>query len=107
MLRRVKQNKIFKEILVDAVARIHAVLNRQAERLEEFFVFLAVVRKKLLKLRLYLFLDIGRDNLELAVVLEHLTRNIERQVGRIDKAAHKSEAVGQKLLALVHYHDAV
>ena len=40
-------------------------------------------------------------------MLQHLTRNVQRQVGRIDKALHKAEVFGQKLLALLHDHHAV
>ena len=43
-----------------------------------------------------------RNDLELAVVLEHLTGDVEAQILRIDQTLHKAETVGQQVRALLH-----
>ena len=37
-------------------------------------------------------------------MLQHLTRDIQAQILRVDHAAHKTEAVGQQILAVLHNH---
>ena len=61
-----------------AVVGDHAVFELSAERLKEFFVILAVGGEHGGQLALDLFLDILRDGQQVTVVLQHLSRNIQR-----------------------------
>ena len=57
-------------------------------------------------LRLDLLAEVRGDELELAVVLQHLARDVQRQVGGVDHAARERVARRQKIGASVHDHDA-
>ena len=94
--------------LVDLVARLGdgAGTQHHAEGGVELLVLLTVVGHELRQLGLDLLAEVRGDELELAVVLEHLTRDVQRQVGRIDHAAGKRIARRQEVGALVHDHDA-
>ena len=46
------------------------------------------------------------DRLDLLVLLEHLARDVEREILRVDDAAHEAQPLGQQLAALVHDEDA-
>ena len=84
----------------------NAVLYLYSEVLPEPGVLLAVVGLQLFKLGFYLFLNVGRDNLQLTVVLQHFTRYVERYVVGIDNTLYKAEMIGQQLLASFHNKDA-
>jgi hypothetical protein len=46
--------------------------------------------------------DVLLDDLEHLVLLEHLTRDVERQVVGVDDALHEAELLGDQFLAVVH-----
>ena len=71
------EKQVLQKLLFRAVIVQHAVLDLHAKRRIELLVFLAVLLHKLCKLGFDLLLKISRDELELAVVLEHFTRNVE------------------------------
>ena len=85
-----------------AVLHISAVLDLAAECLPEGLIVLALILLQLEQLALDLLLQALGDRLEVAVVLEHLTRDVERQVGGVHHAAYKAEMVGQQVGAFVH-----
>ena len=80
-LARVVEQQIFD--LVDLVARLGdgAGAQHHAEGGVELLVLLTVVGHELRQLGLDLLAEVRGDELELAVVLEHLTRDVQRQVG--------------------------
>ena len=73
---------------------------------KNFSYVLAVVVAHGFELGGDLLLDAAGDQLELAVVLEHLARDVEREVLRVDKALHKAEVIGQQVGALLHDQNA-
>ena len=85
-----------------AVIHIKAVLELAPEGLKELFVLLAVILKHLCKLGDDLLLDGAGNSLKLAVVLQHLSRNIQRKIGAVNKSAYEAEVIWQQFLALVH-----
>ena len=72
----------------------------------ELLVFLLVVLLHLQQLGLDLFLQGGGDDLQLAVMLQNFTADVQGEIGGIHNALHKAEAVGQQVGALVHDHHA-
>lgn len=70
--------------------------------LEELLVGRTVVVAHVRQIGLDLLLETAGDGAQLAVVLQRLAGDVQREVGRVHHAAHEAEVVGQKLLALVH-----
>src|SRR6185312_5278403 len=84
-----------------------AFLERVAEGLVEGGEFLRLVLGQLLDQVEYA-LDAGSlDALELAIVLQDLAADVERQVVGVDHAAHEAQVVRQQLLGGVHDEDAL
>ena len=50
--------------------------------------------------------EVLADDLEDLALLQHLTRDVERQVLRVDHALHEVEVLGNEVLAVVHDEDA-
>ena len=48
----------------------------------------------------------GADRVDVAAVLQDLARHVERQVGRVDHAAHEAQVGRQEVLGVVHDEDA-
>ena len=67
-----EEHEILECILVHAVICVHAVLELDAEGVEEPFVRLPVGTHHLFELALYLLFDSLCHSAELSVVLEHL-----------------------------------
>ena len=80
LLVRPVQQQILKHVLLLAVIGDNAVLELHTEHREELFVFLAVVFQHLRQLGLDLLFKVACHELELAVVLEHFTGNIQAEV---------------------------
>lgn len=80
-------------ILIRAKIIVHAEFQLSAERLVERLVFLAVFFQQALQLAFDFLADVFRDQLQLAVMLQHFSGNIQRQILRIDHALHKAEVV--------------
>ena len=72
----------------------------------ELLILLFAVLLHLQQLRLDLLFQGGGDDLQLAVMLKDFTADVQGEVGGIDNALHKAEAVGQQIGALVHDHHA-
>ena len=88
---------------VDAV--VDADLQRLAVLVPELLVPLAVVLE-LARQRLEdVLLERAADGLELAALLQELTRDVQREVRRIDETLHEAQVVRQQVLALVHDED--
>ena len=102
LLGRPEQQQVGKLIGLHAIARVDAVLKAAAKVLKELLVGLAVVVTHVLKVGGNLLFHALGDGLELTVLLQRLTRNIERHVGRVHDTAHKVVVVGQQVVALLH-----
>ncbi len=89
-------------VLLHAVAGVDAVLEAAAEVLEELLVGLAVAIAHGLELGGDLLLDATGHDLELAVLLQGLARDVQRDVGGVDDAAHEVVVIGHEVGALLH-----
>lgn len=85
-----------------AVVAHHAHLDLGAESLPEGLVLLPVILLEAEQIGLDLLLQVARDHLELAGVLEHLTGDVEGEVLGVHHALDKAEVLGQQIGALVH-----
>ena len=102
----IEQHQILKHILFLAVVVHGTELDLAAEGLPEGLIFLAFVPQQTLQLSLDLFFQVGADELQLAVMLQKLTGDIQVQIRGLHHTADKVEALGQQLLTLVHDHHA-
>merc|ERR1719197_1795174 len=90
-----------------AVARV--LVDAELDVLAKLLVELLEVLRVLLDLaeELDALLDnVLLDNLKDLVLLERLTRDVKRQILRIDNALDKGEPLGDEVLAVVHNEDA-
>ena len=99
--------QILQQLLVRAVLNISTVLDLTAERCPELLIILALILLHLEQLTLDLLLKALRNGLQMAVVLQHFTGDVERQICRIDHAVYKAEMIGQQIRAFVHDEYAV
>ena len=102
LLGRIEQQQVAEQTLLHAVALVNTELQAATKLLEELLVIVAMVVAHFLELAFDLLLELVGNSAQLAVVLQRLARNVQLQIGRIDNAAHEVEAIGQKLLALIH-----
>ena len=98
----VEQQQVLEHILVHAVVSINAVLQLNAEALEELFVGFPVFGHKLLQFALNLLFQTLGDELQLMVVLEHFTGDVQGQIFAVHQAPNEVEVVRQQIRALVH-----
>ena len=98
----VEQQQILGRFLVRAVVGDGAVLQLTAKGGVEFLVLLPVVFQHGFQLGLDLLLDVPGDDGQLAVVLEHFTADVQRQILAVHHAADEAEVLGQQILAVVH-----
>ena len=84
-----------------AVVGNNAVLELSAKRLEELLVVLAAVVEHGGQLVLDLLLEVLGDREQVTVMLQHLARNVEREIGGVDDTLYKAEVLGHELLAVV------
>ena len=84
----------------------HAHLQGPAEVLIELLIARPVIREHLLQLRDNLLFQVGGDDLQLPVMLQQLTGDVQAQVRGVHHAPHEAEILRQQLLAVVHDHDA-
>ena len=89
-----------------AVVGNDAQLYTQTEGLPEGLVLFPILLLDAQQLGLDLFLQIVGHYLELAGMLQHLTADVEREVGAVYHAPDKAEVVGHQIGALVHDHNA-
>ena len=102
LLGRVEQQQVGQGVLGHAVTLVDAELQGAAELLEEALVGLAVIVAHARQVGLDLLLEAPGDGAQLAVVLQRLARDVQREIGGVHHAAHEAEVVGQQFLALVH-----
>ena len=107
VLGGVEDQQILEKIGEAAVLVADAALDVDAEVFPERFVLRAIVAHHFFKLGLDLLFEVLADDLELAVVLQYLARDVQAQVGRIDDAARELEIVVQQLVAVLHDEHAV
>ena len=99
---RIVHHEVFKVALVKTEVLIHAILELQTEVLVERFVPFAVVLEEIREFVADLAGDVLGNVLELAVVLQHLTADVERQILAVDEAADKAEVVRHEFFAAIH-----
>ena len=97
-----EQHQVLQQVLVRAVLGHQAVLQVAAEGGEELLVLLPVVFQQLLQLGLDPLLQVGGDELQLPVMLEHLTGDVQAQVLGIHNALDEAEVLRQQVLAVLH-----
>ena len=102
LLGAVEQQQVSQLVFEHAVAGVDAVLQAAAEVLEELLVGGAVVLQHLLQLARDLLLHLAGDGVQLVVLLQRLTRDVEREVLAVHDAADEVVVVGQQVLALLH-----
>ena len=107
LLGGIEYEQILEEIGVAAVLVADAALDVDAEVFPERFILRAIVAHHFFELGLDLLFEVLADDLELAVVLKYLARDVQAQVGRIDNAAHKFEIIMKQLVAVFHDEHAV
>ncbi len=85
---------------------VEPLLQDVAERLPEAVVLGGVLRSLVEEIQ-HLLDDLLADHAHDRRILEELARDVERQILRIDDAAHEPEPARQELLALLHDEDAL
>ena len=100
-----EQQQVGELVGLHAIARVDAELEAAAKVLKERLVGLAVLVAHLFELARHALLHALGNGLELAVLLERLARDVQRDVLRIHHAAHEVVVVGQQVGALVHDQD--
>ena len=98
----VEQQQVGQLVLLHAVAGVDAELQAASEVLEERLVRSAVLIAHVGQVGLDLLLHLVGDGAQLAVMLQRLAGDVEREVLAVHHAAHEVEVVGQQLLALLH-----
>ena len=102
LLGAVEQQQVGQLVFEHAVAGVDAILQAAAEVLEELLVGGAIVLQHLLQLAGDLLLHLAGDGVQLVVLLQRLTRDVEREVLAVHDAADEVVVVGQQVLALLH-----
>ena len=102
----VEQQQILHLLLVGAVVVQGAQLQLAAEAAVDGLVAVPLVLQHPQQLRLDLLLQIGGDDLQLPVMLQKLTGDIQAQVGGIHHAPDEVEVLRQQVGAVIHDHDA-
>ena len=106
LLGGVEHQQITQQILVHAVVTVDAKLDLTAEVLPERLVLLAVVDQHSVQFVFDLLFQRAAHQLELVVLLQRLTADVQAQVLAVHNALDKAEIVGQQVAALLHDHDA-
>ena len=106
LLRGIEHQQILHLFLVDAVVVQGAQLQLAAIAAVKLLVVLPLILQHPQQLCLDLFLQIGGDDLQLAVMLQQFPGNIQAQVGRIHHAADEVEVLRQQIGTVIHDHDA-
>ena len=97
---RAKEQKRRKFLRARAVGAVNTKFKPPTKGIEEFLIVFGFVLLHAFKLFQHLLFDTASNSLELGILLERLTRNIERNIGRIHDAAHKIKVVGKEICAL-------
>ena len=102
LLGRPEQQQVAQQLGVHTVIRISTKLDLTAELLPELFVLCTVVVQHGVQLVLDLLFQCIVDQLQLAVLLQHLTADVQAQVLTVHDALYKAEVIRQQVGALFH-----
>ena len=97
-----EQQQVAQQLGVHAVVGVGTELDLTAELLPELLVLCAVVGQHGVQLVLDLLFQSVVDQLELVVLLQHLTADVQAQVLAVHDALDEAEVVGQQVGALFH-----
>ena len=100
----VEQQQILQGLLLSAVVVHGAHFQLPAVAQPELLVLLPLIPQQALQLCPDLLLQIGADELQLPVVLQKLTGDVQIQVRRVHHAPDEVEALRHQIGALVHDH---
>ena len=106
LLVAVEQQQILAAFLVGAVLGDGAVFQLEAESGIEFLILLPVIFQHGFQLALNLLFDAAGNHRQLAVVLEHLTADVQAQILAVHNAPDEAEMLRQQVLAVFHNHHA-
>ena len=106
LLGGVEHQQITQQILVHAVVTVDAELDLAAEALPEGFVLLAVIDEHRVQLVLDLLFQRVAHQLELVILLQRFTADVQAQILAVHNALDKAEIVRQQIAALLHNHNA-
>ena len=106
-LDRAELEEVLQHIRLCAVLVYDTVFDLLAEALPELSVLLGLILHDALEVRLDLLGQVAADHLELTVVLQDLTGDVEAEIRGIHYSADEAEAIGQEVCALVHDEDSV
>ena len=98
---RPEKQEVGKLVRFSAVGTVDSKLESPAKVLKELLVGGAVVVTHGLKLGCNLLFNAPGNGFQLRVLLQRLAGNIERHIGRVNDAAHKVVAIGQKISAFL------
>ena len=102
LLGRPEQQQVAQQLGVHPVIRVSAELDLAAELLPECLVLFAVIDQHGVQLVLDLLFQCVVDQLELVVLLQHLTADVQAQVLAVHDALDEAEVIGQQVAALFH-----
>ena len=97
-----EQQQLLQQVLVHAVILADAVFQLAAKGGEEFLVLLPVVGQHFDQLGLDLLFQVGGNDLQLAVMLQHLAGDVQAQILGVHNALDKAEMLGQQVGAVFH-----
>ena len=92
-------------VLVGVVLR-QAFLQDRAEFLPEYRVLLGLVLHQLGQHVEHALGEATADGIDFRILLQQLTRHVQRQVARVDDAFYEAQVLWQELLGVVHDEDA-
>ena len=102
LLGRPEQQQVAQQFGVHSVVRISTKLDLTAELLPELLVLRTVVVQHGVQLVLDLLFQCVMDQLQLAVLLQHLTADIQAQILTVHNAFYKAEVIRQQVGTLFH-----
>ena len=97
-----EQQQVFQVVLLGAVVGIHAEFQLHAKGLKECLVLLPLILQHAGQLILDLAVNGLGNDLQLMIVLEHLTGDVQAQVCTVNEPAHKAKVIRQQIRALLH-----
>ena len=100
-----EEQQITKLVRLAAVRVVNAKLEATAKVLKELLIRLAIVVSHVAEVVRNLLLDAPRDGVKLAVMLQGLAADVERDVFGIHNATNEVVVIRQQVGALLHDHD--
>ena len=106
LLGGVEHQQVAQQILVHAVVAVDAKLDLAAKVLPEGLILLAVIDEHRVQLVLDLLFQRIAHQLELVVLLQRLTADVQTQILAVHNTLHKAEIIRQQVGTLLHDHNA-